>query len=475
MNEKELTYWLTLTHIQGFTTKLVNSLIKIFHHDLKISIVDFFDEINENKDNKENKEYEENEERLLKLYKLNRAQIEALKENKKKLNSNSTLVERIINYGIEMIPIISTDYPVTLKQYLKYNSPPLLYIKGNKNLLKEDAIAIVGSREPSQESLNFVDCIVKKYVQEGRVIVSGYAKGIDKYALDCALKYNGKSIIVLPQGILSFLEKNYNDKLYANIERILILSTFHPLTPWDVKLAMARNRIIYGLSEKIFIAQANEKGGTWAGAIEGLRIKNNIYIPRVSNDPKHPHNLLISKGAKSVDLNGNPINEQVLQEDVNTNQIEMPLTQSTSVHTSATEIFIQQLREFLNSQQKQPNEINNITHEISKILSNHGIILSNDLLETKIIEQNQHPYSDIVKDKLEEYKDFDSVIKEKLKEWLSKKAMSLDEIKNELQMQLNLKWSQKKLSNYLNNIDFIEKKKIDRKNKFILKSSLFDK
>ncbi len=77
--------------------------------------------------------------------------------------------------------------------------------------MHENSIAVVGSRTASEVALNFTDNIAMRASKEYKVIVSGFAKGIDKQALDSAIKYKGQSIIVLPQGIMTFASgfKNY--------------------------------------------------------------------------------------------------------------------------------------------------------------------------------------------------------------------------------------------------------------------------
>jgi predicted Rossmann fold nucleotide-binding protein DprA/Smf involved in DNA uptake len=84
------------------------------------------------------------------------------------------------------------------------SSPPVLYVKGRKSLLQEDAVAIVGSRKAGKAAIDFTERIAAKSVREQKVVVSGFAKGVDKQALDSTLEAHGKSIIVLPQGILTF-------------------------------------------------------------------------------------------------------------------------------------------------------------------------------------------------------------------------------------------------------------------------------
>jgi predicted Rossmann fold nucleotide-binding protein DprA/Smf involved in DNA uptake len=202
----------------------------------------------------------------------------------------------------------------------------VLFIKGNKQLLQEKSIAIVGSRKAEDSSLRFTDDVAKKCSKEFKVVVSGFAKGIDKQALDSTLAVKGQSIIVLPQGINTFSSGMKQYYRQINQGDVLILSTFHPRSPWSVKLAMARNSIIYGLAKEIYVAQSDNKGGTWSGVLAGLSKGRTIYVRNPNVGEKNANNLLIEKGAKPVDMNGNLIIESEL-----TSLVSEPMTEGDNI------------------------------------------------------------------------------------------------------------------------------------------------
>ncbi len=83
------------------------------------------------------------------------------------------------------------------------------------------------------------------------------------------------------------------------------MSTFFPKAPWSVQLAMARNPIIYGLAKEIFVAESNEKGGTWAGVIDGLRKRRKIFIrmPEPSEKKANAGAKADKSVAKSASIN----------------------------------------------------------------------------------------------------------------------------------------------------------------------------
>ena len=289
MNE-ELTYWLALAHVPKIKTKKKNEIIVQLFEQGK-SVINFFES-----------EYSVWEDK----YQLNKSEVELFLGTKKELSNYAFMVEDLLEQGYNILPITSQDYSPTLKKNLgRTYAPPVIYTKGNLQIMKEKSVAIVGSRKANDNSLEFTDNVVKNASKDYKVVVSGFAKGVDKQALDSALKYKGQSIIVLPQGIATF--QSGFKKYYKQIIKgdVLVLSTFYPKAPWSVQLAMARNPIIYGLASEIYVAESSEKGGTWSGVMDGLRKGRTIYVKKPNPREKNANNILISKGGKAVDIAGN--------------------------------------------------------------------------------------------------------------------------------------------------------------------------
>lgn len=300
---KDAAYWIALAHLPRWGHLKINNLIIKFYHEKKLTPEDFFQlSVNDWKNN----------------YGLEYKEIEDLEKAKSELANTAFLAESLLNEGYEIIPITSSEYSKTLKDNLKVaHAPALLYVKGNKQIMQEKSIAIVGSRNTSEISLQFTDNIAKLASKEYKVIVSGFAKGVDKQALDSAIKYKGQSIIVLPQGIMTFgsgYKKYYTQIIDGDV---LVLSTFYPKAPWKVELAMARNPIIYGLAAEIYVAESSDKGGTWSGVIDGLRKNRKIFVRKPEDSEKNANHLLIQKGAIPIDFNGKTIKDYVPVENKN--------------------------------------------------------------------------------------------------------------------------------------------------------------
>ncbi|MDO9576626.1 MAG: DNA-processing protein DprA [Candidatus Cloacimonadales bacterium] len=295
-NLENSSYWMALAHLPRWRTERINRLIVDILQEKKMTYAEFF---SLDKNNWQNE------------FELNSNEIAELETAKKELPNYSFLAESLINQGYNIVPIDSADYSPTLKANLKLKfSPPVIYIKGNKQLLQEDTVAIVGSRNASDISLQFTKTVAQKCAKEYKVVVSGFAKGVDKKALDETLAVVGHSIIVLPQGIMTF--SSGFRKYYSQIVQgdVLVLSTFHPKVPWSAGLAMSRNVYIYGLAKTIYAAESDSKGGTWSGVLDGLKKGREIYVRKPGSDEKNANELLILAGAKPVDSDGNILIEE---------------------------------------------------------------------------------------------------------------------------------------------------------------------
>ena len=177
--KQEYAYWIALAHLPRMKTARKNELIVRFFEE-KQSIVDFF-------------HCDFSQWKI--LFSLNEKEIELLNNAKSELANYSFLVEDLLEQGYDIIPITSPDYSPIIKNNLKRAySPPLIYTKGNKQIMKENSIAIVGSRKAEDISLEFTDNVAKTASKDYKVVVSGFAKGVDKQALDSAIKYKGKPL-----------------------------------------------------------------------------------------------------------------------------------------------------------------------------------------------------------------------------------------------------------------------------------------
>lgn len=204
-------------------------------------------------------------------------------------------VEQVEKLGAQFLHYKEPDYPYLLK--LTSNPPPLLTILGKKELIQQDTIAIVGSRNASTNGLNFTHKIAKELSQAGLVIVSGLARGIDTAAHKSSL-ING-TIAVIAGGIDNIYPLE-NKKLFEEIaEKGLLIAENPYSTRPSAKSFPQRNRIISGLCMGTLIMEANLKSGSLITARFAAEQGRNVFaVPGFPLDYRYSGtNHLLKEGA----------------------------------------------------------------------------------------------------------------------------------------------------------------------------------
>ncbi len=208
------------------------------------------------------------------------------------------VMERWERAGLWVITRSDVDYPVRLKRRLKTEAPPFFFGAGDRGLLNRGGVAVIGSREASEEDLAFASRLGAAAALEHLSVVSGGARGVDEAAMLGALELQGAVVGVLADNLLrSATSSKYRKGLMSG--NLALISPFNPEAGFDVGNAMARNRYIYCLADvAIVIATGAGKGGTWHGATENLR---NRWVPlwvKPARDKASGNSALVGKGAR---------------------------------------------------------------------------------------------------------------------------------------------------------------------------------
>ena len=204
---------------------------------------------------------------------------------------------------IQEISIENMGYPEQLKEI--YNPPLKLYVLGNKEILKQGGIAIVGTRKATEYGKKVALQISRKLSETGINIISGLAIGIDSSAHLGTLYENsvGKTIAVLGSSIDKIYPKE-NVELARQIIKFggCIISEY-PLGTETIKSNFPqRNRIISGLSKGVLVIEAGEKSGALITADFALEQGREVFAVPGNIDGAHSKgtNNLIKEGAKLV-------------------------------------------------------------------------------------------------------------------------------------------------------------------------------
>jgi DNA processing protein len=208
-----------------------------------------------------------------------------------------------------IVTLADSAYPQSLLETA--DPPPLLYTKGNINLLNQTSLAMVGSRNASTQGEKNAEAFAFDLAKLGLCIVSGMALGIDGAAHRGALNANGATIAVVGTGLDIVYPSKHRDLAHKIVENGLIISEFPLSTPSIPQNFPKRNRIISGLSLGCLVVEANLRSGSQITARLAAEQGREVFaIPGSIHSPmaKGCHQL-IKQGAKLVDSTQDIIEE----------------------------------------------------------------------------------------------------------------------------------------------------------------------
>jgi DNA processing protein len=202
--------------------------------------------------------------------------------------------------GCFIISLADSRYPLLLKEIP--DPPPLLFVRGNPNVLSMPQLAIVGSRNPSAGGRQLAEDYACQLAQVGLTITSGMALGIDAASHKGALQ-KGITLAVAGTGPDRIYPARHRDLAHSIVEQGAIVSEFPLGTPPLASNFPRRNRIISGLSLGTLVVEAAVKSGSLITARLASEQGREVFaIPGSIHNPlSRGCHMLIRQGAKLVE------------------------------------------------------------------------------------------------------------------------------------------------------------------------------
>jgi DNA processing protein len=189
--------------------------------------------------------------------------------------------------GVEIVTTEDPGYPSRL---FRIELPPhLLFVRGSIEALESDhAVAVVGTRRPSEAGRAIASRIGGSLARAGAVVVSGLAVGVDGASHAAAVAERGPTVAVLGSGharLYPAAHARLADRIVA--DGGAIVSEFPPRAHATQSTFPRRNRIISGLADATVVVEAGARSGALITAAWALEQGRDLYmLPGRIDDPQ---------------------------------------------------------------------------------------------------------------------------------------------------------------------------------------------
>jgi len=207
--------------------------------------------------------------------------------------------EGIKHFGIRVHG--AGEYPSKLRD--AEHPVELLYFQGNWDITSSRCVAIVGTRNPSEEGLRQAAKLAHHFAKDGFTVVSGLAQGIDTVAHTAAIEAGGLTAAVLGTPITACYPPENRELQQCIADQFLVISQVpivrYSRQTWNGNRLFfpERNITMSALTEATIIVEAGNTSGTLIQARHAIQQKRKLFILESCF-----HNAELTWPAKFLDL-----------------------------------------------------------------------------------------------------------------------------------------------------------------------------
>jgi predicted Rossmann fold nucleotide-binding protein DprA/Smf involved in DNA uptake len=212
-------------------------------------------------------------------------------------HSFAIAMEKWHRAGLWVMSRSDPEYPKRLKARLKMQSPPVLFGCGDKSLLNDGGLAVVGAQKAPQEDLLFAKRLGVMSAGNNTSIIVGGSKGVDENAISGAINSGGFVIGVLSEGLL----RASSSKLWRSAliqKKAVLISPFYPESRLLADHVLVRNKCLYCLSDAAMVVYSGQFEEISNGVKDNLQ---NNWVPtwiKSADNLASENDYLIKLGAQ---------------------------------------------------------------------------------------------------------------------------------------------------------------------------------
>ncbi len=198
----------------------------------------------------------------------------------------SEALRRATDLDIHILAPDDLDYPAHLSGWYG-DEPPLLYARGNLDLFKTCAFAILNSAEPASASLTNTFGVANLLAEAGCTLVTGTENPAYNVVGLAGKRAEGNLIVVLTQGLLSALGRNperepiplaRHEHESFDPQRSLLVSPFRLDGRWQKGNGQRRDKLIAALAGTLIAMEIKAGGEMNSLCYEALKHKVRLFV-----------------------------------------------------------------------------------------------------------------------------------------------------------------------------------------------------
>ncbi len=223
--------------------------------------------------------------------------LEAAAENIAELEEE---LDDLAEEGVKVLCSFEPGFPARLRDARR--PPAVICVRGDLGTEDDPALAIIGTRTPTQEGRRLALELARTCAIQGVTVVSGLALGCDTAAHQGALQAGGRTIAVLGNGIRRIYPPENHDLALEIAQRGALVSELPPRARQSTARLMARNRLQAALSRGVLVIEAGASGGAFQTVRSARRQKRLIYAADWDSDKQQAIGTkrLLREGARPV-------------------------------------------------------------------------------------------------------------------------------------------------------------------------------
>lgn len=213
----------------------------------------------------------------------------------------TTQLKRIESLDVTVLPYWDRRYPNLLGRI--YDPPTVLFVLGEFTDADREAIAVVGTRQPSMYGGRTAASLARGLAERSITVVSGLARGVDTIAHESSLSAGGRTIAVLGSGLDVPYPPENADLLRRISRQGAVISEFLMGTKPDPTHFPRRNRVVSGLSLGTVVVESGLDGGAMITASAALDQNREVFaVPGPIQEGRSvgPHTLIKEGRAKLI-------------------------------------------------------------------------------------------------------------------------------------------------------------------------------